>query len=57
MNCSISLCSRVTLVDLIEVDMLDFDVILGIDHLHACVLLLLNVEQRYSSFNFLVNPS
>ena len=27
---------RVTLVDLLELDMLDFDVILDMDYLHAC---------------------
>ena len=35
-GCPISLPNRVTLVDLIEIDMLDFDVILGMDWLHAC---------------------
>ncbi|KAH0716653.1 hypothetical protein KY290_012914 [Solanum tuberosum] len=35
-GCSISLPNRVTLVDLVELDMLDFDVILGMDWLHAC---------------------
>ncbi|KAH0773630.1 hypothetical protein KY290_010767 [Solanum tuberosum] len=34
-SCPISLSHKVTLVDLIELDMLDFDVILGIDWLHA----------------------
>ena len=33
---SISLSSRVTLVDWIELVMLDFDVILGMDLLHFC---------------------
>jgi len=35
-RCPISLSHRVTLVDLIELDMLDFDIILGMDWLHAC---------------------
>ncbi|KAH0743176.1 hypothetical protein KY290_031169 [Solanum tuberosum] len=35
-RCPISLPHRATLVDLIELDMLDFDVILGMDWLHAC---------------------
>jgi len=35
-DCPISLSNRVTLVDLVELDMLDFDVILGMDWLHAC---------------------
>ena len=33
---SISLPNRVTLVYLVELDMVDFDVILGMDWLHAC---------------------
>jgi len=35
-GCPISFPNRVTLVDLVELDMLDFDVILGMDWLHAC---------------------
>uniref|UniRef100_M1DLT6 Gag-pol polyprotein n=1 Tax=Solanum tuberosum TaxID=4113 RepID=M1DLT6_SOLTU len=35
-DCPISLSHRVTLVDLVELDMLDFDVILEMDWLHAC---------------------
>ena len=35
-GCPIYLPNIVTLVDLIEIDMLDFDVILGMDWLHAC---------------------
>jgi len=35
-RCPICLSQRVTLVDLVELDMLDFDVILGMDCLHAC---------------------
>ena len=35
-GCSISFPNRVTLLDLIELDMLDFDVTLGMDCLHAC---------------------
>lgn len=31
-----SVCGRKTLVDLIELDKLNFDVILGIDLLHSC---------------------
>ena len=33
-GCPILFINRVTLVDLVELDMLDFDVILGIDWLH-----------------------
>ncbi|XP_069150141.1 uncharacterized protein [Solanum lycopersicum] len=35
-NCPISLPNRVSYVDLVELDMLDFDIILGMDWLHAC---------------------
>ncbi|KAH0748282.1 hypothetical protein KY290_027514 [Solanum tuberosum] len=35
-GCPISLPNTVTLVDLVEIDMLDLDVILGMDWLHAC---------------------
>lgn len=34
-GCPISFPNRVTLVDLIVLDMIDFDVILGMDWLHA----------------------
>ena len=35
-NCPISLPNRVSYVDLVKLDMLDFDIILGMDWLHAC---------------------
>ena len=35
-SCPISLSNRVTWMDLVELDMVDFDVILGIDWLHSC---------------------
>ena len=35
-RCPISLPNRVTFVDLIELDMVDFNVILGMDLLHPC---------------------
>ncbi|KAH0727836.1 hypothetical protein KY290_003558 [Solanum tuberosum] len=34
-SCPISLSHKVTLVDLVEIDMLDYDVLLGMDWLHA----------------------
>ena len=34
--CLVSMNHKITMSDLIEVDMVDFDVILGIDCLHAC---------------------
>ena len=35
-NCHTLLPNRVFFVDLVELDMLDFDIILGMDWLHAC---------------------
>ncbi|WMV25463.1 hypothetical protein MTR67_018848 [Solanum verrucosum] len=35
-NCPISLSHRVTHINLVELDMLDFDVILGMNWLHSC---------------------
>ena len=56
-NCSIMLPFRVTHVELVELDMVDFDVILGMDWLHDFFLLLLIVEQELSSSIFQMNPS
>ena len=36
-NCPIMLPNRVSYVDPLEIDMLDFDVVLGMDWLHACL--------------------
>ena len=35
-NCSIMLPNRVTHVELVELDMVDFDIILSMDCFHAC---------------------
>ena len=35
-DCPISINHKNTMVDLVELDMVDFDVILGMDLLHAC---------------------
>ena len=35
-TCPISFPNRVTLVDLVELDMVDFDIIFEMDWLHAC---------------------
>lgn len=35
-SCPFSLAHKVTLVDLVELDMIEFDVILGMNWLHAC---------------------
>ena len=37
-NCPIMLPNRVTHVELVELDMVDFNIILGMDCLHACLL-------------------
>ncbi|KAG5571441.1 hypothetical protein H5410_061207 [Solanum commersonii] len=37
-DCTIFVNHKSTMVDLVELDMVDFDVILGIDWLHACYL-------------------
>ena len=36
-SCPILFYNKVTLVDLVEIEMLEFDVILGMDWLHSCV--------------------
>ena len=35
-NCPTMLPTRVSYVDLVELDMLNFDIVLGIEWLHAC---------------------
>ncbi|XP_049363320.1 uncharacterized protein LOC125828059 [Solanum verrucosum] len=50
-KCPISLSHRVTLVDLIELHMLDFDVILGMDWLHSCYASI-NCRNRVVKFQF-----
>ena len=35
-KCPVMLPNKVTLVDLVELDMFDLDIILGMDWLHAC---------------------
>ena len=35
-DCTISINHKSTMADLVELDMVDFDVILGMDWLHAC---------------------
>ena len=50
-NYPISLPNRVSYVDLVELDMLDFDVILGMDWLHACFASI-DCRIRVVRFNF-----
>ena len=46
---SISLPHRVTRVDLVDLDMLEFDVILGIDWLHSCFT---SIDCRFRGVKF-----
>ena len=54
-NCPIMLPNRVSYVDLVELDMLDFDVILGMDWLHACFSSI-DCRTRVVRFNFPSEP-
>ena len=54
-GCPIFLPNRVTLVDLIELHILDFDVILGMDLLDACYSSI-DCRTRVVNFNFQMNP-
>ena len=54
-NCPIILSNRVTHVELVELDMLDFDVILGMDWLHA-KFTLIDCRMRVVKFNFPNEP-
>lgn len=54
-NCPICVPHRVTHIDLVEHDMLDFDVIHGIDWLHACYASIYN-RTRLVSFKILNEP-
>ena len=50
-NCPIMLPNRVSYVELVELDMLDFDVILGMNWLHACFASI-DCRTRVVKFNF-----
>jgi len=54
-SCPISLSHKVTLIDLVELDMLDFDVILGMDWLHACYASI-DCRTRVVKFQFPKEP-
>ena len=54
-NCTIMLPNRVSYVELVELDMFDFDVILGMDWLHVCFASI-NCRTRVVKFNFPNNP-
>ena len=50
-NCPIMFPNIVTYVELLELDMLDFDVILGMEWLHACIACI-DCRTRVVKFNF-----
>ena len=54
-NCLIMLPNRVSCVDLAELDMLDFDIILGMDWLHACFASI-DCRTRIVGLIFQMNP-
>ena len=47
--------NRISYVDLVELDMFDFDVMLGMDWLHSCFVLI-NCRTRVVKFNFRNEP-
>ena len=54
-SCPILLPNRVSYVDLVELDMLDFDIILGMYCLHACFAFIY-CRTRVVRFNFPNEP-
>ena len=54
-NCPIIFPNRFSFVDLVELDMLDFDIILGMDWLHACFTCI-DCRTRVVRFNFPNEP-
>ena len=54
-NCPVTVSQKVTLVDLVSLEMLDFDVILGMCWLHSCYALL-NFRIRVVCFQFPNEP-
>ena len=54
-NCSIIFPNRVSYVDLVKLDMLDFYIILGMDRVHECFASI-NCTTRVVRFNFVINP-
>ena len=54
-NCSIMLPNRVSNIDLVELDMLDFHIILGMDWLHFCFATI-DCRTRVVRFNFPNEP-
>ena len=54
-NCPIMFPNRVSYVELVELDMLDFNVILGMDWFHACFASI-DCRTRMVRFNFPNEP-
>ena len=54
-NFQIVFTNRVSYVDIVELDILDFDVILGMDWLHACFASI-DCRTRLVMFNFPNEP-
>ena len=54
-SCPISLSNRVTSVDLVELDMVDFDAILGMNWFHACFTSI-DYQTRVVKFKFPNEP-
>ena len=54
-NCPIIFPDRVSYIELVELDTLDFDVILGMDYMHACFASI-DCRIRAVKFNFPNEP-
>ncbi|KAF3653003.1 putative ribonuclease H protein-like [Capsicum annuum] len=54
-NCSVMVSHKITLVDLIELEMMNFDAILGMDWLHSCYASI-DYKIRIVYFQFLNEP-
>ena len=54
-NCPITFPNRVSYVELVELHILDYDIILGMDWLHACFDSI-NCRTRLVNFNFPNEP-
>ena len=50
-DCLVSINHKDTMADLVELDMVDFDVVLGMDWLHACYASMI-AELKLSNFKF-----
>ena len=55
-NCIVTVCGRDTMADLVELEMVDFDVIMGMDLLASCYATIDSVRKMYISI-FQMNQS